>query len=74
MMPSASERLTNKEERGHDASYLLELYIMDTMEAGRNEVWSTCERPGMHSREVFGFDVGTQPGPGGGYQWFGTVL
>jgi hypothetical protein len=30
---------------------------MNTMEAGRDRVWSTCERLGMHSRVVFGFDV-----------------
>ena len=73
-MPSASERQTNKEEGGCDASYLLELYTMDTTEVGRDKVWSTCERPGMHSHVVFGFNVGTQPRPGRGYQWFGTIL
>ena len=72
-MPSASERQTN-EQGGYGASYLLELYTMDTMETGRGKVWSTCERPGMHSRVVFGFNVGTQPRPGRGYQWFGTIL
>lgn len=55
----------------HDANYQVELYIMDTRQAGKGIAGQQATR-NVVPVWCFGVDVGIQPRPGQGFRWLGN--